>query len=250
MEHVTTTDSISVDLYEKSRILSTSWNACNTAEEYTAGIKNFHEIWYRVGPKHALWHNQNCQFVLTPELQAWTDQFLNVDAAQKGFDGRVAILVGDNMLHQLSLANMLEEGQAQLSTRFFAHVEEALPWLERKTVGKPVSAPAIRVKSLTPGQMELKLEIDSEALNEYIFLLNRMLKSSLFKMTHAENYQSLSTRERDVFQLIVRGYTNPMISRQLFISIDTVKTHRRNIMQKLHCRNVQELLQYAIFVQV
>ncbi|MBV8251499.1 MAG: helix-turn-helix transcriptional regulator [Chitinophaga sp.] len=250
MEHVITTDNISVDLYENSRILSTTWNTCNTAEEYVSGIKAFYDVWYKVGAKHALWHSQTCQFALTPELQAWTDVFLNVDALNKGFDGKVALIVGDNMLHQLSLANMYEEGQAKINSRFFAHLEEALPWLEKKTPTKSVAAPAIRVKSLTPGNVEIKLEIDSEDLNEYIFLLNRMLKSSLFKRAHAENFQSLSVREKDVFHLIVRGFTNPMISRQLFISIDTVKTHRRNIMQKLHCRNVQELLQFAIFVQI
>ncbi|WP_291906527.1 response regulator transcription factor [Chitinophaga sp. CB10] len=250
MEHVATTGIISVNLYEKSRILSTSWNTCETAEEYITGIKDFHSLYWQVKPRHTLWHNQNCGFDIPPDLQAWTDVFLNVSAIKAGFDGKVAILVGDNMLHLLSLANLFEEGTANVTSRFFRHTEEALAWLEKKSPLQPIAPPSIKVKSLEDGRSEISLEINSEALNEYIFLLNRLLKSSIFKMSHAEQFAKLSAREKEVFQLIVRGCTNPVIAKSLFISIDTVKTHRKNIMQKLRCRNVQELLQYAIFVQV
>ncbi|NIG54576.1 response regulator transcription factor [Chitinophaga sp. Cy-1792] len=154
------------------------------------------------------------------------------------------------MMHLLSVANLFEEGAANVNSRFFKEPEEALQWLtksNRKLVAQP---PVIKVKSLEKGTSEITLQIASEELNEYIFLLNRMLKSSLFKMAHAEQFHALSAREKEIFQLIVRGLTNPMIASQLFISIDTVKTHRKNIMQKLRCRNVQALLQYAIFVQI
>ncbi|ACK68634.1 two component transcriptional regulator, LuxR family [Gloeothece citriformis PCC 7424] len=47
-----------------------------------------------------------------------------------------------------------------------------------------------------------------------------------------ENY-SLTDRELEVLQLIVDGYSNAAIADQLFITVGTVKTHVRNILNKL-----------------
>jgi DNA-binding CsgD family transcriptional regulator len=249
MEHIAATDIISVGLYGQESVISTTWSTCTNAEEFVSGIKSFHEIFWKVKPAHTLWHNQNCEFYITPELQAWTDSFLNLDAVNKGFNGKVAVIVGDNMKHLLSLANLFEEGQADLNSRFFLHPAEAMNWLNRKARPAAAPRPTITVKKLDDMRSSISLEIDSEALNEYIFLLNRLLKSSEFKISHAAQFQALSSREKEVFQLIVKGFTNPMIAKRLFISIDTVKTHRKNIMQKLRCRNIQELLKYAVFVK-
>jgi two-component system response regulator NreC len=55
----------------------------------------------------------------------------------------------------------------------------------------------------------------------------------------------LSSREREIFDLIVRGYTNADIAKQLFISIKTVETHRTRIMRKLDVHSVGELIRLA-----
>lgn len=55
----------------------------------------------------------------------------------------------------------------------------------------------------------------------------------------------LSAREREIFDLIVRGMTNAGIAKQLFISIKTVETHRTRIMRKLAVHNVGELIRLA-----
>ena len=56
---------------------------------------------------------------------------------------------------------------------------------------------------------------------------------------------SLSVREREVFRLIVAGYTNQRISGELFISVKTVETHRTRINKKLHVHSTVELLRLA-----
>jgi DNA-binding NarL/FixJ family response regulator len=47
----------------------------------------------------------------------------------------------------------------------------------------------------------------------------------------------LTPRERDVFALLVRGYSNPEICRELVISDATAKTHVAHILQKLNLRD-------------
>ena len=57
---------------------------------------------------------------------------------------------------------------------------------------------------------------------------------------------SLTTREREVLQLIAEGRATRQIADKLHISIKTVETHRKNIMEKLGLRTVAELTKYAV----
>jgi DNA-binding NarL/FixJ family response regulator len=56
----------------------------------------------------------------------------------------------------------------------------------------------------------------------------------------------LSAREIEVLKLIAQEYSNPEIARELFISIRTVDTHRRNLLEKLGVKNTAGLVKYAI----
>jgi len=56
----------------------------------------------------------------------------------------------------------------------------------------------------------------------------------------------LSPREREVFELIVLGYTQREIGAKLHVSVKTVETHRAHIADKLGCRTRAELVAYAI----
>jgi DNA-binding NarL/FixJ family response regulator len=56
---------------------------------------------------------------------------------------------------------------------------------------------------------------------------------------------ALSRRERDVFDLAASGYSNEEISRELFISVKTVETHRAHINRKLHVHSTAQLIRLA-----
>ncbi|WP_462250408.1 response regulator [Ferruginibacter sp.] len=56
----------------------------------------------------------------------------------------------------------------------------------------------------------------------------------------------LSKREKEILKLIAEGLTNIEISKQLFISIDTVDTHRKNLYTKLKVNNTAQLIRSGI----
>lgn len=58
--------------------------------------------------------------------------------------------------------------------------------------------------------------------------------------------KSLSKRELDVVRLIAKGLTTNQIADSLSISADTVKVHRKNILQKSGCANMAELAARSI----
>ena len=65
-------------------------------------------------------------------------------------------------------------------------------------------------------------------------------------ITLSELLDSITNRELEVIQLICDGCNSKEISDRLFISFNTVETHRRHIFQKLNIRNSTALVRFAI----
>jgi two-component system, NarL family, response regulator NreC len=61
-----------------------------------------------------------------------------------------------------------------------------------------------------------------------------------------DRYQSLSEREREIFQLVAEGHSNKEIADLLSVSPSTVETHRTHILQKLDVHSTAELVLYAV----
>lgn len=56
----------------------------------------------------------------------------------------------------------------------------------------------------------------------------------------------LTRREREVLQCIAQGLTTKEIARELFISVDTVETHRGHLFQKMGVKNATSLIKMAL----
>jgi DNA-binding NarL/FixJ family response regulator len=61
-----------------------------------------------------------------------------------------------------------------------------------------------------------------------------------------DRYESLSEREREVFQLVAEGRSSKEIAEMLSVSPATIETHRGHIQQKLDVHNLAELVLYAV----
>ena len=72
-------------------------------------------------------------------------------------------------------------------------------------------------------------------------------KKIVIQDTEKNNSKSvLSTREREILQLIAKGHTSHQIADELFIGKSTVDTHRKNMIRKLGLSGAGELLRYAV----
>lgn len=64
--------------------------------------------------------------------------------------------------------------------------------------------------------------------------------------SESEHDDSLTSREREVLQLVSEGHSTKEVASRLHISVKTVETHRRQLMHKLDIFSVAELTKYAI----
>ena len=58
--------------------------------------------------------------------------------------------------------------------------------------------------------------------------------------------RTLSSREREIIQLLAEGCSNKEVATRLGISVKTAETHRANIMHKLNMHSLSDLVRYAI----
>ncbi|MDO4497865.1 MAG: LuxR C-terminal-related transcriptional regulator [Bacteroidales bacterium] len=101
-------------------------------------------------------------------------------------------------------------------------------WLgNHSNVEEQLFVPAIRA---------LEKKIESEGISSRI--------SDIIK--NVESGETISDREKDIVVCLVQGMSNKEIANHLFISVNTVITHRRNIARKLNIHSVAGLTIYAI----
>lgn len=82
--------------------------------------------------------------------------------------------------------------------------------------------------------------------NTILDTLQEIVKKSKNNTSPEKNSDVISAREKNILKHIALGLTNKEIADELFISIHTVVTHRKNITQKLGIKSVSGLTVYAI----
>lgn len=102
--------------------------------------------------------------------------------------------------------------------------DDLIKALETVSSGRPYLDPAVQEKmisSLGASEEEAKEEPNAELVN------------------------SITQREMEILQLIALGNTSGEIAKTLFISKNTVETHRKNLLGKLSVKNTAALLKFA-----
>ncbi|MCF7824758.1 MAG: response regulator transcription factor [Candidatus Marinimicrobia bacterium] len=92
------------------------------------------------------------------------------------------------------------------------------------------------VREVLMDRFYISEDISTKVLNDYVGKL----------VGEDEDETELSSREREVLQLIAEGKPTQEIAETLFISVKTVEAHRSKIKSKLNLNSIPELTKYAI----
>jgi DNA-binding NarL/FixJ family response regulator len=98
------------------------------------------------------------------------------------------------------------------------------------------------INAAVKGETFLSPSISNRVIEDYVGMNQKTFQDEL--------YNTLTNREREVFQMMVEGFTTKKISEILCLSPSTIKSHRSNIMEKLQMENISKLIQYAIHLGI
>lgn len=94
------------------------------------------------------------------------------------------------------------------------------------------------VKAVTEGKAFFSPAISRVLVEDYV----RQLQQKGVE----DSYDLLTSREREILQLLGEGKSNKDVAQMLNLSPYTVETHRSNVMEKLNLHSVPELILYAV----
>jgi two-component system response regulator NreC len=95
------------------------------------------------------------------------------------------------------------------------------------------------VREVKAGRRFLSPPLSDRAIETY-------LESGGPSPASTDHYESLTTRERQVLQLLAEGLSNAAIAKRLFISARTVESHRSNLTRKLDLHGPTQLIRFAM----
>ena len=83
--------------------------------------------------------------------------------------------------------------------------------------------------------------------NQYISdeLEESFVKHLKASKENAASVPRISKREKEILQLISEEHTTAQIAQELYISVTTVETHRKNLLRKLGLKNTAGLMRFA-----
>ncbi|MFH2037578.1 MAG: response regulator transcription factor [Candidatus Zixiibacteriota bacterium] len=105
--------------------------------------------------------------------------------------------------------------------------------LKESAVGEVIEA----IKEIQKGELFFCRSVRDQVLHEYIELIRNKDNTS---------FSPLSVREREVLQLLAEGKSTKDTASILNVSVKTVESHRKQVMDKLGLHSIAELTKYAI----
>ena len=178
-------------------------------------------------------------------MQTDIDQVLEAQNGQEGVElalqERPDVIIMDIVMPEL---NGIDATLAILKEWPEAKILIVTSYLDNEKIMPVLNAGARGYMLKTSSADELLHAVRKVAAGE-LAIEQEVSKKVEYHRNHIELHEDLTARERDVLQLIAKGYENQRIADELFISLKTVKTHVSNILAKLEVSDRTQAAVYA-----
>ena len=222
-------------------------------------IEHLH-IAENIKPSQIIWLLKNITFKPSDVTKKWVCENISKPIFKAGFmtknqDGfdQVAFVVGQDVLAYLETMAIFERNLASgFNPKYFATETDARNWLNEKfnitDIKDQNQNLAITFKGIDDnGEVVFELREKATNFDGTINLFKTILEQNLFVRNNGEKYYSLTPREKETLKFIIQGYTNKQISEKMYVSCNTIRTHRNRIWKKLNVTQVSECLRYQYF---
>lgn len=103
----------------------------------------------------------------------------------------------------------------------------------------------LAVKAVANGETYLSPPISKQVISDYV---QRVSGEAENEPPTGSQLERLTSRQREILQLIAEGYTTQAIAQKLDLSAKTVETHRMQLMERLDIHDIAGLVRFAIRV--
>jgi len=245
---------LNIDYLEKEQLVLSTWtgNPLN-AESFVQEMKYYMEKLRNAPTNKVIWDHSHFNFHIPDALYPWIENEVNLPAKAMGMK-KIGFVLGKDVMAQFSTMDSFEATNSVFAPRYFSERNKAIRWISHKEpetfnpFEKEISF--LIEKNATEGTARIQIELSLEQLPFYLKRLKEMFNHQALVHQNFKKFMSLTLREKEILQLITEGCSNKTIAAQLFTSIHTISTHRKNIMRKLECRNMAGLVRYKLFLQV
>lgn len=182
-----------------------------------------------------------------PDFQVVGEASDGVEALQKIDLTKPDILIIDMMMPNLNGLEVLTElHKLSPATRTIVFsMQSAEPYILKAF---EAGAEGYILKDMGPGEIISAIHAVLQGNRYMSEHLSQRIEADRprLKDPNLDMYQTLTTREREVFQMTAEGRSSTEIGEKIGISARTVEVHRGHFMKKLGLRNQADLIRYAI----
>lgn len=206
----------------------------------------FTSLYKKYKPKNALWLQENFCLPLNAEVDNWIEEHVNIPCVEFG-NRKVAFVVGKDVLVHLSVMNSFKEAKSIIKPLHFATETEARNWI---TKTKPTPITNTKIKILFEGVDEegnsiIKIKRPAGDISNTIRSFGTLLEENDFIKSNISKFTKLTKREKEILAIFSKGMRQQEVADELFISVQTLRTHWKNIKNKLEIKSLAEAIMYV-----
>jgi len=230
---------------EKHRFIN-YWNKSPNEEIFKKSMLIYVNFLKSHKPKQSLWILEKFYFKIQQSLRNWVEENVNVIALKLGVK-KVAFVVSNDLLVQLSVINSFEENESVYSPQHFSTKKDAEDWLNGVDIFNSLSDVAdwkIDIDEIDEsGNVYIKIKQPGKNIVETIRSFKSIIERKENTYENNEKLSLLTKREKEILILYADGISINLIAQNLNISVHTVRTHWKKIRKKLNLKNFKDALE-------
>jgi len=222
----------------------------NKSPESFEDLKNellIYTSFYKIHkPANALWLQQNFSLPLNAEIDNWIEEHVNIPCVEYG-NRKVAFVVGKDVLVHISVMDAFKEAKSIITPLHFATENEARIWIT-ETKSKPTTNNKITILFEgvdEEGNSIIKIKRPACDISNTIKSFGTLINENNFIKTNIAKFTLLTKREREILVIFSKGMRQQEVADELYISVQTLRTHWKNIKNKLEIKSLAEVIMYV-----
>ncbi len=224
--------------HKRGNVLIQEWKPKNLGvDTFQNEIQNFRSLYDKIACPSLIWLQENLSIDLSLDLQFWIEEKTIVPNVKAGLKN-ILFTIPKKLDVQIALLNSFNNVNSIIRPSYYTSLHEALIDHERyeEKVQNKINlehSEETYIKSISKTNSSIELSVQKEDLDYTIKHLVKFKKVLEFKKANESNFASLTNRELEVFNLISKSLQSKEIASLMFISLETVNKHRKNIIRKL-----------------